>query len=59
MFSSERRKAKILNFSIAYGKTAHGLRQDWGVTQARYEGPHPLLQTPCFKPPPDPLLNPF
>eukprot|EP00240_Pyramimonas_obovata_P007455 CAMPEP_0118940290 /NCGR_PEP_ID=MMETSP1169-20130426/31033_1 /TAXON_ID=36882 /ORGANISM="Pyramimonas obovata, Strain CCMP722" /LENGTH=171 /DNA_ID=CAMNT_0006884741 /DNA_START=1 /DNA_END=513 /DNA_ORIENTATION=+ len=37
MFSSERRKAKILNFSIAYGKTAHGLRQDWGVTQEEAE----------------------
>ncbi|KAK3279840.1 hypothetical protein CYMTET_12292 [Cymbomonas tetramitiformis] len=32
MFGSERRKAKILNFSIAYGKTAHGLSRDWGVT---------------------------
>ena len=26
-FGSERRKAKTLNFSIAYGKTAHGLSQ--------------------------------
>ena len=32
MFASERRKAKVLNFSIAYGKTAHGLSKDWGVT---------------------------
>ena len=32
MFSSERRKAKVLNFSIAYGKTAHGLSKDWGVS---------------------------
>ena len=32
MFSSERRRAKVLNFSIAYGKTAHGLSKDWGVT---------------------------
>ena len=31
-FASERRKAKVLNFSIAYGKTAHGLSKDWGVT---------------------------
>lgn len=31
-FASERRKAKTLNFSIAYGKTAHGLSLDWGVT---------------------------
>ncbi|KAK9818799.1 hypothetical protein WJX74_001704 [Apatococcus lobatus] len=29
MFASERRKAKVLNFSIAYGKTAHGLAQDF------------------------------
>ena len=32
-FASERRKAKTLNFSIAYGKTAHGLSQDWGVSR--------------------------
>eukprot|EP01035_Chromulina_nebulosa_P017260 gene17260-22791_t len=31
-FGSERRKAKTLNFSIAYGKTVHGLAQDWGIT---------------------------
>jgi len=31
-FASERRKAKVLNFSIAYGKTAHGLSKDWGVS---------------------------
>jgi len=30
-YASERRRAKILNFSIAYGKTAHGLASDWGV----------------------------
>jgi hypothetical protein len=30
-FASERRKAKVLNFSIAYGKTARGLSRDWGV----------------------------
>ena len=29
MFANERRKAKVLNFSIAYGKTAHGLSKDW------------------------------
>lgn len=32
MFSSERRKAKTLNFSIAYGKTVKGLARDWNVT---------------------------
>lgn len=32
LFGSERRKAKVLNFSIAYGKTAHGLSKDWGVS---------------------------
>ncbi|PRP82180.1 hypothetical protein PROFUN_10451 [Planoprotostelium fungivorum] len=31
-YSSERRKAKTLNFSIAYGKTAMGLSKDWGVS---------------------------
>jgi DNA polymerase I-like protein with 3'-5' exonuclease and polymerase domains len=31
-FASERRKAKTLNFSIAYGKTPHGLSKDWGVS---------------------------
>ena len=24
---------QVLNFSIAYGKTAHGLAKDWGVTK--------------------------
>lgn len=37
MFASERRHAKTLNFSIAYGKTAHGLSQDWGVTRQKAE----------------------
>lgn len=32
MFASERRKAKMLNFSIAYGKTAVGLARDWKVS---------------------------
>ncbi|CAL4904196.1 unnamed protein product [Urochloa decumbens] len=31
-FGAERRKAKMLNFSIAYGKTAVGLSQDWKVS---------------------------
>lgn len=32
MFSVERRKAKTLNFSIAYGKTVQGLARDWNVS---------------------------
>lgn len=28
---------QILNFSIAYGKTAHGLSKDWGVSLAEAE----------------------
>ncbi|KAL2473007.1 DNA polymerase I A [Forsythia ovata] len=31
-FGSERRKAKMLNFSIAYGKTTVGLARDWKVS---------------------------
>ena len=31
-YGSERRKAKTLNFSIAYGKTVHGLALDWGIS---------------------------
>ncbi|XP_078180200.1 DNA polymerase I A, chloroplastic-like isoform X2 [Carex rostrata] len=31
VYAAERRKAKMLNFSIAYGKTAMGLAQDWKV----------------------------
>jgi DNA polymerase I len=32
MFATERRRAKTLNFSIAYGKTAMGLSKDWGIS---------------------------
>ena len=32
VFASERRKAKTLNFSIAYGKTARGLALDWSTS---------------------------
>ncbi|CAN8288344.1 unnamed protein product [Cochlearia groenlandica] len=32
-YASERRKAKMLNFSIAYGKTAIGLSRDWKVSR--------------------------
>ena len=31
-YASERRKAKVLNFSIAYGKTARGLSTDFGTS---------------------------
>ena len=31
-FSNERKKAKIMNFSIAYGKTVHGFMKDWDVS---------------------------
>ena len=31
-FANERKKAKIMNFSIAYGKTVHGFSQDWGCS---------------------------
>jgi DNA polymerase-1 len=37
VFKEERRKAKILNFSIAYGKTVHGLAQDWGISKEEAE----------------------
>lgn len=32
VFSTERRRAKTLNFSIAYGKTPAGLARDWGTS---------------------------
>ena len=61
MFAVERRKAKVLNFSIAYGKTAHGLSKDWKVSldeaqntvnrwyADRFEvGFHPLSAKTCL-----------
>lgn len=37
-YSSERRKAKILNFSLAYGKTEYGLSKDFNVTLSEAKG---------------------
>lgn len=37
VYGSERRKAKTLNFSIAYGKTVHGLALDWGISKEEAE----------------------
>ena len=33
LYSNERKKAKIMNFSIAYGKTVHGFMKDWNCTE--------------------------
>jgi DNA polymerase I len=33
-YASERKKAKTMNFSIAYGKTQQGFALDWGVSTA-------------------------
>lgn len=37
MYATERRRAKTLNFSIAYGKTAVGLSNDWGISREEAE----------------------
>eukprot|EP01130_Rhizamoeba_saxonica_P017517 TRINITY_DN8511_c0_g1_i1.p1 TRINITY_DN8511_c0_g1~~TRINITY_DN8511_c0_g1_i1.p1 ORF type:complete len:1104 (+),score=277.35 TRINITY_DN8511_c0_g1_i1:11-3322(+) len=34
IYGTERRRAKTLNFSIAYGKTVHGFAKDWNVSSA-------------------------
>lgn len=31
-YANERKKAKIMNFSIAYGKTVHGFMKDWNCS---------------------------
>ena len=37
-YAAERRKAKTVNFSIAYGKTAKGFAEDWNCTEAEARG---------------------
>lgn len=32
-FADERKKAKVMNFSIAYGKTVHGFMKDWNCSE--------------------------
>ena len=32
VYGSDRRRAKMLNFSLVYGKTVAGLSKDWGVS---------------------------
>ena len=32
-YAIERKKAKTMNFSIAYGKTAFGFSKDWDCTK--------------------------
>ena len=31
-YAAERKKSKAMNFSIAYGKTAHGFSKDWNCS---------------------------
>ena len=51
---------QVLNFSIAYGKTAHGLSKDWGVTQteAQVSGACQLYKHDPSNPNPNPNSNP-
>lgn len=37
IYASQRRRAKTLNFSIAYGKTAVGLSKDWNTSKQEAE----------------------
>ena len=32
-YANERKKAKVMNFSIAYGKTVHGFMKDWNCSK--------------------------
>ena len=34
LYSNHRKKAKVMNFSIAYGKTVHGFMKDWQCSEA-------------------------
>lgn len=36
-YAAERKKAKTMNFSIAYGKSSHGFAKDWGCTMEEAE----------------------
>ena len=40
-YAAERKKAKTMNFSIAYGKSAHGFSKDWGCSM---EEAHEVLE---------------
>lgn len=31
-FQNERKKAKTMNFSVAYGKTSYGFAKDWNCS---------------------------
>jgi DNA polymerase-1 len=37
-YASERKKAKTVNFSIAYGKSAIGFSEDWNCTVLEAKG---------------------
>ena len=52
-FSNERKKAKIMNFSIAYGKTVHGFMKDWDVSLDEAQKQHPacVLKYNTYCPP--------
>lgn len=32
-YANERKKAKVMNFSIAYGKTVYGFMKDWNCSK--------------------------
>lgn len=51
-FRAERQRAKVLNFSLAYGKTPHGLAKDWGVSSPPTSPHFPSLPPERPHPPP-------